>query len=139
MLRAPLPLWRLGSTWSGLSKVWPDALDGRVDCLLRAADAAWLAGDPAAALALARDARGEGASDGMALQLAFGAYAVGRRRTRCGRCGFRRSGGTRARRDSAAGPRPGVVEPRCARIGQGRYDEAREAAAQAAAVAHEGQ
>ena len=118
-------------------EVWPDGVDGRVDCLLRAANAAWLAGDPVAALGMAQRARGEGSLDTAALQLALATYAWDAGELDVGATAFERAAGL-VRGDTPPTTRSQSLWALArARIGQERYDDARAAAAEAAVIAHD--
>ena len=117
-------------------EVWPSGVDGRPDCLLRAADAAYLAGDATGALALARRALAAGASNEAELHLALGNYAWDAGEHAIVAAAFERAA-TLVRDDTPATTRSRVLWGLArARISQGRFTEAQDAATEAVAIAH---
>jgi DNA-binding CsgD family transcriptional regulator/tetratricopeptide (TPR) repeat protein len=117
-------------------QVWPDGAEGRVDCLLRAADAAWLAGDADVALAMAQRGLAEGALDDAALQLALGQYAWDAGERAVAAAAFARAAEL-VRPDAPAATRSLALWALArARIAHGRYAEAHAAAVEGVAIAH---
>jgi DNA-binding CsgD family transcriptional regulator/tetratricopeptide (TPR) repeat protein len=117
-------------------EVWPDGMDGRAQCLLRAADAGWLSGDPSGALAMARGALEEGVADTSTAQLSLASYAWDAGEHSAATAAFERAA-TLVRDDTPPATRSEVLWGLArARIGQGRFADARETAVEAAALAH---
>ena len=117
--------------------VWPEHIGGRFACALRAANAAWLAGDPAGALGIAKESLAGEKSDSAAVQLALAAYAWDAGEHAEAAAAFERAA------ELVRGDTPPRVRAEAlwalarARIGQDRHEEAREAARQAVELARE--
>jgi DNA-binding CsgD family transcriptional regulator/tetratricopeptide (TPR) repeat protein len=118
-------------------EVWPDEVEGRIDGLLRAADAAWLSGDAGAALNLAQRALEEGPAETPAIRLALALYAYDAGEFAAATEAFEGAAELVPDGASAKTRSKGLWSLARARLGQGRYAEAREAAAKAALVARD--
>jgi DNA-binding CsgD family transcriptional regulator/tetratricopeptide (TPR) repeat protein len=118
-------------------QLWPAGTEGRPECLLRAAEVAFLAGDAAAAVALAQRGLDQGAGDEAEVQIALGRYAADAFDFALSNAAFERAAAL-VRADAPGTTRAfalwGLAR---VRINQGRYAEARAAASEAVKIAHD--
>jgi DNA-binding NarL/FixJ family response regulator/tetratricopeptide (TPR) repeat protein len=118
-------------------EVWADAAEKLPECLLRTARTAWLAGDPQSAVDLVQRARAAGAPDDAELQIALGRYSAEAGELAVSDAAFERASAVVRADDPGATRAFALAGLARARINEGRYAEARDAAEAAVKIAHD--